>query len=367
MSRKDELRETVWPSDAHTQVKHLVYRHYLQCWMPKILQKFREATIVDAFAGPGVYKDGAPGSSVVIARTFLEHTYRSRFGVLNLVCLEERADRVEELRRQLDKLPRDPRLRIRIQSPGAFADEQPRLTAIAHGPDQQRPVLWIVDPFDLKSIPYELVRACAMRPRDEVLVTLFTEELHRFCEKASYDQTMNRYFGGHEWADAVPVRGASSRTRAFADAYGRALSRSRLLSGHFAVRVHNRAARYHLVLGTHHEAGLKCWNPVKWKLDAYTGEGASAASVGQPDLFGEAYVGPLEKYLRGLAGRELSWTELAATATKMGHLEKHLRHALTQLAEEGVAIRTHPVAASTMWPTGSRVRFYDSLDGETEL
>ncbi|MFJ1608590.1 hypothetical protein ACIOHS_35310 [Streptomyces sp. NPDC088253] len=69
MRRVDELREqTVWKSDPHTQVKHLVYRHYLQCWMRKFLQTFPEATIVDAFAGPGVYTDGPPGSPIVVAK-----------------------------------------------------------------------------------------------------------------------------------------------------------------------------------------------------------------------------------------------------------------------------------------------------------
>ncbi|MGW7364630.1 three-Cys-motif partner protein TcmP [Streptomyces sp. NPDC054841] len=366
MSRKHELQRTVWPSDAHTQVKHLVYRHYLQCWMPKILQTFREATIVDGFAGPGVYADGAPGSSVVVAQTFLEHASRSRFNVLNLICLEERPDRVEELHRQIARLPRDPRLRIRIQPPGIFANQQSRLAAVAHGGERDRPVLWILDPFDLKSLPHQAVSSCAQRARDEVLVTLFTEELHRFCERAGFDQTMTRYYGGDDWKHAVPIRGAAARTRAFAEAYGRALRRGDLLSGHFAVRVHNRSARYHLVLGTHHPAGLNCWNPVKWKLDAYTGEGASAVTAGQPDLFGQAYVGPLEKLLRSYAGTEQTWTALSAAAAKLGHLDSHLRTALTRLAEEGVAIRTRPVSARTMWPTDSVVRFFAPQEEELE-
>ncbi|GAA5708090.1 hypothetical protein AQJ43_38020 [Streptomyces avermitilis] len=91
-----------------------MYRHYLQCWMGKILQKFPEATIVDAFAGPGIYTDGPPGSPIVVAKTFLEHTAYRNFGRLNLVCLEERPDRVEELQRQFAKLPRSPQLNISV-------------------------------------------------------------------------------------------------------------------------------------------------------------------------------------------------------------------------------------------------------------
>ncbi|MFF0795129.1 hypothetical protein [Streptomyces spiralis] len=37
---------------------------------------------------------------------FLEHTAYRRFNKPNLVCLEEKPDRVEELRRQFAKLPR---------------------------------------------------------------------------------------------------------------------------------------------------------------------------------------------------------------------------------------------------------------------
>ncbi|MEV6765036.1 three-Cys-motif partner protein TcmP [Streptomyces sp. NPDC051105] len=142
MRRAEELKErTVWKSDPHTQVKHLVYRHYLQCWMGKSCQTFPEATIVDAFAGPGVYTDSPPGSPVVIARTFLEHTAYQRFNRLNLICLEERPDRVEELHRQFAKLPKAPKLHISIQPPGKFAEQQPRLSALARRPrGDPRPV-----------------------------------------------------------------------------------------------------------------------------------------------------------------------------------------------------------------------------------
>src|SRR4051812_35921939 len=75
IGRADELKQTVYPSDAYTAVKHTVYRRYAQCWMAKILQKFPQgATIVDAFSGAGVYSDGLDGSPIVFAKTFLEHS-----------------------------------------------------------------------------------------------------------------------------------------------------------------------------------------------------------------------------------------------------------------------------------------------------
>jgi three-Cys-motif partner protein len=366
VKRVEELREaTVWASDPHTQVKHLVYRHYLECWMAKILQIFPEATIVDAFAGPGVYTDGAPGSPVVTARTFLEHSAYRRFNRLHLICLEERPDRAARLRREITSLPTSPQLRITVIE-GVFAEQQASLSAMAHAGQRDRPVLWLLDPFNLKSVPFDMVTACMAGERDEVLLTLFTDELHRFCQRAGFDKAMTPYFGGTHWQPAVAVRGAGARKEEFAAAYQNSLAQRRLLSGKFAVRLSNRSARYHLILTTHSEAGLRCWNPVTWKLDRYSGQGASVDTAAQPDLFGEAVVSRLHTALRGFAGTERDWASLISETMRLGHTEKHLRSALNELAGEALAIRTNPIRATTPWPTGCTVRFYAPEDLGTE-
>ncbi|MBN3933270.1 three-Cys-motif partner protein TcmP [Streptomyces verrucosisporus] len=368
MGRKKELAEkTVWRSDPHTQVKHLMYRHYLHCWMAKILQRFPEATIVDAFAGPGVYQDGPPGSPIVIARAFLEHTAYRRFGKLNLVCLEERPDRVTELRRQVARLPASPGLNVQVAEPGLFAERQAELSALAHRGKADMPVLWLLDPFDLKSVPFSLVRRCMAGRRDEVLFTFFSNELHRFCQREHYDKAMDTYFGSDLWRSAVQVKGAGARKEAFAEAYEQMLARHRLLSGRFGIRISNQSARYHLILATHSEAGLKCWNPAAWKLDGYTGRGASAATVMQPDLFGgQAVVDRLDEALRSHAGTAQRWSALSSEAARLGFVDKHLRTALTKLAAEGLAIRVEPVKAPTPWPEGCIVRFYAPEDLKLE-
>lgn len=364
MRRVDELRErTVWRSDPHTQVKHLVYRHYLQCWMGKILQTFPEATIVDGFAGPGVYSDGPPGSSIVVAKTFLEHTAHRRFRRLNLICLEERPDRVEELQRQFAKLPRSPQLNISIQPPGTFAEWQSRLSALAHHGRAETPVLWLIDPFDLKSAPFSLIRHCLTGPRDEVLFTLFTNELHRFCQREGFDKTMTAYFGGDHWQAATIERRAGARKEAFAAAYQQGLRDEGLFTGSFGIRISNQSARYHLILATHSEAGLKCWAPVTWKLDSYSGQGASADTAETLSLFDEALVvDRLDIALRAHAGTEQRWESLSSQAARLNHMDKHLRQVLDNLAAQGLAIRVDPVKARTAWPEGCTVRFYAPED-----
>ncbi|MCX4834328.1 three-Cys-motif partner protein TcmP [Streptomyces sp. NBC_01016] len=360
MGRVEELRDqTVWKSDPHTQVKHLVYRHYLQCWMAKILQTFPEATIVDAFSGPGVYSDGPAGSSIVVAKTFLEHTAHRRFGRLNLICLEERPDRVEELQRQFTELPQSPQLKVSIQPPGAFAEQQARLASLAHLGRPETPVLWLIDPFDLKSAPFTSIRQCLGGPRDEVLFTLFTNELHRFCQRDGFDKTMTGYFGGTHWQTAIAERRAGTRKEAFAAAYQQGLQDLGLFTGGFGIKISNQSARYHLILATHSEAGLKCWAPVTWKLDSYSGQGASADTADAPSLFDEAsVVDRLDVALRAHAGTEQRWETLSSEAARLNHMDKHLRKVLDHLAAQGLAIRVDPVKARTAWPEGSTVRFY---------
>ncbi|WP_306366448.1 three-Cys-motif partner protein TcmP [Nocardiopsis sp. CC223A] len=364
MSRSEELKEkTIWLSDPHLQVKHLVYRKYMDCWMAKILQKFPEASIVDAFSGPGIYQDGAPGSPILAAKAYLEHSARARFSKLNLICLEQRADRVEELRKQFSKPPSDPRLKVMIQEPGAFAEEQQRLSALARSGDPRRPVLWIIDPFRIRDAPFELVRRCLENRRDEVIVTLFTGFMHRFCEKAGYDETMDRCFGGEHWRAAVAVPGAGARKRALARAYEEGLKRLGLFTGSFGVRVSNTSEVYHLVMATHNEAGLRCWNPVGWKLDGYTGLSASADTAAADTLFADSpVVNALEAALEAHAGTERTWAQLSREAAEHRFVDKHLRQVLDQLAQRGLAIRVEPVTARTPWPEGCRVRFYAPKD-----
>jgi three-Cys-motif partner protein len=133
--------ETLWDSEPRTLLKHHVYRWYLDCWMGKVCQNFRHSAVVDAFAGPGVYKDGLDGSSIVIANTFLNHSRRERFGVMRLLCAEKRQDRRDHLEILINQLPRVPKLVPQVLTAGTAADRFVELNAAAHGGDRRTPTL----------------------------------------------------------------------------------------------------------------------------------------------------------------------------------------------------------------------------------
>lgn len=88
MTRKEDLRKQVdYESDPHTRLKHAFYRRYIACWMGKVLQGrwAKPGTIIDGFAGSGMYSDGLDGSAIMIAKLFREHVCRPNFQPLTYV------------------------------------------------------------------------------------------------------------------------------------------------------------------------------------------------------------------------------------------------------------------------------------------
>jgi three-Cys-motif partner protein len=355
-------KDTLWPSQPRTLIKHHAYQHYVQCWMGKVLQTFPRAAVVDAFAGPGGYSDGLDGSPVVVAKTFLSHSSLGQFkGELHLLCAEQRADRRDELDNRLAALPAHPLLRPKVLPAGAFADRLDELDRLAHSSYSDVPTLWLLDPFDIKSLPFSLVERCLRRRRDEVLITWFADELNRFCELPNMPGVLSEHFGGTSWQEPARVRGEGPRKRALLAAYKARLGElPDVHTGDFSVSSRNETARYTLVFATHSMKGLQCWNPVKWRLDPGGGDHASEQrSIHQGDLFADQpATARLRTALAAKAGTTASFAALMREATKLGFMETHLRIVLDELRDDGLAARELPLESRTPWPTDSVVRFY---------
>jgi three-Cys-motif partner protein len=331
--------------------------------MGKICRTFRTSSIVDAFAGPGRYSDGPDGSPIIIAKTYLEHSSQANFNTLNLICLEERQDRYDHLRSCLSQLPPLPRLRTQALY-GRAADSLDRLTAAARPPGSpDAPVLWILDPFGYGDVPFELVRACLSRPRAEVLVTWFADEIHRFCEDSSKAAVFSRHFGGEHWRRALTHTRESDRKQALLAAYEEGLRQlPDIHTGSISISNRNETARYSLVFATHSDKGLDCFNHVRWKLDPLRGAIINEhRGPDQTDLFANLpMVSPLRHHLETYAGQAVPFTQLASDAARLGFKETHLRQVLDQLADDAQAAREEPLEARSTWPGNSKIRFYNA-------
>lgn len=103
--------DTLWQLEPATAAKHRLYRSYLDAWWPILLQaggsgKTRErVTYLDAFAGPGRYEDGEPGSPVFALRGLLSHSAADRMNLtrerVRLLFMEKRFDRFSFLENEL--------------------------------------------------------------------------------------------------------------------------------------------------------------------------------------------------------------------------------------------------------------------------
>jgi three-Cys-motif partner protein len=347
-----------WPSEPRTLLKHQIYKQYADCWMGKILQRFPSATIVDAFAGPGAYSDGPDGSPLVIAKAFLGHSGRERFKPLRLICNESRTDRNEALRRRIDGLPAHPSLKLEVLRPAAFDAALPEIEALANRSGEQLPTLWILDPFDIKSLSFDLVKRCLSGPRDEVLVTWFADEIYRFCQAAHFQESLTLHYGGEHWRDALEVSGEHERKEALIRIYqDRIESLPNVKSRSFAIASKNETARYSIVYATHSDAGLACWNPVTWGLDPAAGRTASERRGAQDALFDER--AQLRTALDALSGTAAPFAELQTLAVRLGFVERQLRSTLDEMMEDGRAIRETPLDARSPWPEDCVVRFYE--------
>jgi three-Cys-motif partner protein len=352
--------DTEWPSEPRTLLKHQIYKRYVDCWMGKILQRFPSATIVDAFAGPGGYSDGPDGSPLVVAKAYLNHTGRDRLRSLRLICNEARPDRNEALARRLADLPTDRRLDASVVEPAStFEDAISLIERRAHPGGDPLPTLWLLDPFNIKSVPFELVARCLRGPRDEVLLTWFADEIYRFGEVPWFQVALTTHYGGDHWRQALVITGEHHRKAAFMRLYRERLETlPGVRTGEFSITSKNETARYSIVLATHSDSGLVCWNPVKWGLDPAAGRSASERGIAPLPLFDER--SSLRAALAARAGTAASFSELRTEAGRLGFLDRQLRATLDEMREDATAIRESPLDARSPWPENCVVRFYEA-------
>jgi three-Cys-motif partner protein len=353
---------TVWRSEPRTLLKHQVYRWYLDCWMGKICQRFPVSAIVDCFAGPGFYEDGPDGSPVVIANTFLGHSRLAGFNMMRLICLEKRPDRCDALAERLAALPKLPKLDVCEPRLGSLSDCFASISAVAHGGDSRAPVLWILDPFDYSSVPFSLVKTCLVGPRDEVLITWFADEIYRFSGDPAKEDAFDAHFGTGDWRVARRTAEESARKEELLSVYqGSLQSLPGVHTQAFSISSKNESARYSLVLATHSDKGLECFNQTKWRMDKHRGHHVSEKrGLVQPSLFDDTPdLSALRKWLVSRAGDALGFAELARQAGRLGFKESHLREELTELAADGLAVREAPLDyTASPWPADSVIRFY---------
>jgi three-Cys-motif partner protein len=344
--------DTIWTRDAHTGVKHQILRRYLDAWFPILLNVFPSVTVFEGYAGPGVYEGGQPGSPVVAIDALMARADRlvDRRKPVRFVFVEERADRVERLRSEVDR--RWPSLPLWVTVDVVHGPcEAVGMDALNRAKAWGAPIFANLDPFGA-GVPYDLVKRIGANKASEVFVTFMSAWFTRFYGHDNIEDG-DRMFGHKRWR-AVKEQGSPEAKEQFLlDEYRAALRSAKLEIVSSFKLIDDGGRAFWLTHGTSSEAGLEKIKNAFWKSDPIQGfrfrDPRDDAQSDIFDLFGDADWQPGTPALQRLiiewlqhAGRQeveaVRWWVLHNTVYRPTHAST----ALGELINRG-AVRRDPV------------------------
>ncbi len=291
---------TIWPLPDHTAAKHKLLRAYLGGWYPILARWEGQVIYLDAFAGPGVYRGGEPGSPIVALQTLLEHRQLPSLAscVFRFNFLEPRLDRLAQLRSEIERLkaargglPANVVVRPR---PDTFEDAARSIvTWLKERGQQMPPTFAFIDPFGPKGLPMHVIRDLLDARKCEVCVHFMLGFVNRWIREGRPDQHVGDLFATDDYRQAEAMRG-SRRQRFLLDLYQRQL---RKVAGFRYVTSFNLFGLRNqwisaIVYGTNDWRGMKVMKQAKWRVDPVRGGMFSDRdhAAGQLDLFGDRQV-----------------------------------------------------------------------------
>ncbi|MFG2716201.1 three-Cys-motif partner protein TcmP [Streptomyces goshikiensis] len=291
----------LWKLEPATAAKHRLYQRYLDAWWPILLQTSQKTgysrprvTLLDAFAGPGRYEGGEPGSPVFILDRLLHHHAVDRMHLspqrVHLVFIEKDRARHEhllaELHSQFGPL-KDLPVRVEVRRGEAGRDSLPVLDQLgAWG----HPILGIFDSWGSVNVPLEVMSRIARNKSSEVITTFGPNWFSR-REELNAD-ILDTVFGGRSfWTRAADELRPDERWRVWLQTFRDALRRAGFGYQLQFELVPGTGLPLYLVFGTGSPKGLEAMKDAMWKVDDHDGESfrdprtRGAELYGQTDIF----------------------------------------------------------------------------------
>jgi three-Cys-motif partner protein len=284
-------RSIVWPIEEHTKAKHRILRGYLDAWLPIMSKHNTRLVYIDAFAGPGVYAGGEPGSPIIALNAFLEHGFRDRITAeLVYIFIEEDEKRVERLTEEVGRLGSLPdRLKVDIRH-GVYEEVfGATLDRLKKEQKQLAPTFAFVDPFGYSQASMKLSGRFLQFERCEVLIYVPFRHIARFVSKPEQEAVLTTLFGSDAWRAAKDVEG-NQRLRLLHDLFQQQLTNVCDLKyvRSFEIITRHQNSGYHLFFGTKHPLGLEKMKEAMWRTDPVEGQrfaDRTSADPSQQTLF----------------------------------------------------------------------------------
>ena len=270
---------TVWRAEPHTLAKHAILRRYLEAWYPilarqsrRVRSPSREILFIDAFAGPGEYEEGEPGSPVIALETALQHDVEFPVPVC-LLFIEEREDRFRHLENVLSTYTGqiENSQNVRLSEPRQ-GECDTLLTAMLNEHEKRGvrfgPALAFLDQFGYSAVSMDLIRRILAYPQCEVFMYLDYRDMNRWITDSSKAPSFSRTYGGDEWRGAIDLP-ERERRMFLLKTYKNSL-RTRANAGYvstFAMFDKSGRLLYWLVFCTNNRRGLEEMKKAMWKVD----------------------------------------------------------------------------------------------------
>ena len=273
----------------------------MQAWLPIMTKWNGRVLFIDAFAGPGEYSGGEPGSPVIALRALIEHRTRNQIrSQVNYMFIEKGEARSKHLEGILgdlkDQLPPNCNYKV-INS--TFDDT---LTDVLDNINEQRanlaPAFVMIDPFGVSETPMQTVGRILDNPKSEVYISFMYESMNRFKEHPNFERHLDELFGCPEWRRGMDLADGRERKGFFYDLYRSQLKKNGArYVVHFELYEGERLV-YAIFFGTKNLDGCDKMKQAIWTVTPFGDFKFRGSQVGQLTL-GLAVVDfkPLERVL----------------------------------------------------------------------
>ncbi|MCX2934713.1 three-Cys-motif partner protein TcmP [Mycobacterium sp. CVI_P3] len=197
-----ELREC----PPHTAAKHALLRRYLGAWFPIIARWNKRVVYYDAFAGPGEYLGGSPGSPIIALQTLIDHSAFTAMSATEFVflfneqdggCANHLGEQVAAFQAAHQPWPANVNIDINNST---FID---LTTEILDDIDKREaklaPIFAFVDPVGVKATPMAILKRLTDFPKAEMLVYFANEASVRWSGSGQIDKALKDLFGTDEF------------------------------------------------------------------------------------------------------------------------------------------------------------------------
>ncbi|MCH7989021.1 MAG: three-Cys-motif partner protein TcmP [Planctomycetes bacterium] len=340
---------TVWPAKQHTFAKHAILRGYLEAWFPilsrqsAILQRqFNmsskgEILFIDAFAGPGEYENGEPGSPIIALRTASQHEVQFPFPI-RLLFIEKNKARFANLQKVIEKeqIHGEKSQSIILNDPKC-GDCDDILNDLMNHYEKRAikfgPCLAFMDKFGFSGVSMKLISRIMKNSECEIFTLLEYQGMNRFIQDESKADALTRAFGGDEWRDAQNLPETEQRRfliKKYIEAI-KARGNTKYVC-HFTMFDQDGRVLYWLIFCTNSLRGLEEMKKAMWKVDK-SGE-CRFSDQEKPDQLSLMEVSFTQSWLAEVLGKEFKKKTLTAMQVKEYVLTETPCHKFKQALSE---------------------------------